>query len=283
MKNNNYRYFRYTDTFIDIPNNNQKKDKVNEAITAILSDISITDYKKYLQLANFDKIENIIKARVGGQGLLIGSSLIDYGELKIDTDNSDMYDIRNFFQNSLQFDYTMGHVYVPGSSLKGAFRSYIHEGSSSLMSVYKKLQEKLCFTEINECILKLENDLFEGIGSKSVIYHDSFFEAIENTQGIIPSYIMYNSEFITPHTKDVESDKLEPEHTPNPLYMLKVVSGTTLNININIPDCLIKEYKEYGINLYTDVLVVGLGEFGIGAKTNTGFGHFDKIEYKGRK
>lgn len=282
MKNYNYLYFRYTDTFVA---DEKKYDNITRNIKTILEPISESSYEDYINAICIENIEknHLIEAKVGGQGLIVGGSNIDYSELEINPlDQNNPLKINNFFQNSLQFDYTLGHVYVPGSSIKGALRAYIHEGSTRLQSVYKKLSATN--EDITSVIESMERDLFDANENEPVIYYDSFITGIPiSTNENSKKYVIYNSEFITPHVKDVENEKIDLLHTPNPLYILKVVNGAMLNINIQVPTWMIEKYSELGVDIYEDILVPAFEELGVGAKTNTGFGHFKEVTYKGKK
>lgn len=182
---------------------------------------------------------------------------VSYPGLLIGTGYNHEAGIKEEIICGFSFDYVTGMPYLPGSSLKGILRSafkhpdYIKELLSSMESG-------------NTDVATLENEIFEGIDKDgnllktTDVFYDSFPSAA-NFNNILAE------EIIAPHNCDVFK-------SPNPLTVLKIRPETSIKFRFKIQDGII--CKEKKSELFKNILL----DFGVGAKTNVGFGFL--VPYK---
>ncbi len=223
-------------------------------------------------------------------GLLIGAGYAHetgkIGELKL----------------GFQFDHTYGMPVLSGSSVKGVIRSafpqfktekgkpWIIDRNDTDMSI-KKGKAKYIGNqllkwaeegdELYTKVHRLEQHIFEGLNieqpkneEKSVYYslyqRDIFYDAFP-VKGIGENgKKMLGTDAITPHGTN-------PLKNPTPLPFIKILPGVSINFvfKTNAPVCFNLTWDNR-IKLYHDILA----EFGAGAKTNVGYGQFQKSVYK---
>lgn len=138
------------------------------------------------------------------------------------------------------FDYVTGQPYIPGSTVKGVLRSHFKDHSQAVMALADKSE-----AEVKE----LESQIFDG--------NDIFFDAVVY-DGDEYGFLM-GSEYITPHSS--------PTENPVPIQLIKVLPGVRFEFrfHLNDSDLMTAADKE---RLFQALL----STFGIGAKTNVGFG-----------
>ncbi|KLE02184.1 type III-B CRISPR module RAMP protein Cmr6 [Aliarcobacter butzleri] len=144
------------------------------------------------------------------------------------------------------FDYTSGLPEISGSSIKGVLRSaFAHK---------EYIKEILDDSTLD--IEKLEYDIFDN--------KDIFFDAIIIKSG--KNNKILGDDFITPHKEEIKN--------PIPLRFIKVIPEVTFSFEFLLEDGLIK--KEKKLALFKQIIL----DFGLGAKTNVGYGKFQEIEAK---
>jgi len=152
----------------------------------------------------------------------------------------------------LLFDYVTGIPYIPGSSLKGMLRAYFPKTASD--KEYEQLIRELLPKECgNVDILDLKKNMFEN--------SDIFLGAFPKTKGML-----LDMDNITPHKQFDD---------PDTITFVKIRPGVEF-----VFSAVFYDYKK------DDVLVTGEQKrdlckqlillFGIGAKTNTGYGKFSE-------
>jgi CRISPR-associated protein Cmr6 len=256
------------------------------------SNISWLFYKDYFQGMSFDGNENDKKLIKTKNSKLTGSSLkvvenvlaqqrittvIQYPGLATGVGINHEAGVEGEFKLGLHFDYTYGMPVIYGSSVKGVLRSAFpemevpekeHEKESEKENRIKKNKLRNCKIDlINEYLGKnlepseideLRKSIFDGTidGEAISIYQrDVFFDAVivkPNKKRQILA-----SDSITPHKKLQE---------PNPITFLKIASGVTIEFRFNLKDGIISADKK--LNLFKKIIL----DFGIGAKTNVGYG-----------
>jgi CRISPR-associated protein Cmr6 len=210
-------------------------------------------------------------------GLLVGSGYAHDTKAKGD------------FKIGFFFDHTTGLPVIPGSSVKGVCRSVFEldkgkkTAKKSLAAVdfifnellekyqsapdfkYKADIEKIK-AELNEN--KLKHLVKEIFGQDKEKGKDIFFDAILNTDITKP---FLANDFITPH-KHKSNPALDPFTNPNPIQFLKVRSEVTFEFRFSFTNTeeWTKEIKE--LFFKQEILT-----FGIGAKTNIGYGQFEAV------
>ena len=169
------------------------------------------------------------------------------------------------FKLGMHFDYTYGLPVIYGSSVKGVLRSYFKE-------VYKGEDADALIADIFDGKdYNDKNTPFEKRRSKPTYERDVFFDAIiaaPNKGG----YIL-ESDAITPHGGDKHDN---PFAEPNPVPFVKIASGVKLKFRFKLVDtlddngeivCSVEDKKD----LFMEILTT----FGIGAKTNVGYGQLE--------
>lgn len=181
-----------------------------------------------------------------------------YPGLLIGTGN--LHDIRadGAYKLGFSFDYVNGLPYLPGSSLKGLLRSVFpsqhlktnKEGYVCyLTGMLEDIKEG---TYLEEQIDQLERAIFD--------YQDVFLGAYPVTENADRSYLA--TEYVTPH-KELKN--------PNPISFVKVKPNVCFRFHFLLRDNEVLTAEEQ-LKLFKNLIL----EFGVGAKTNVGFGKFSE-------
>lgn len=150
-------------------------------------------------------------------------------------------------------DYVTGLPIIPGSTVKGVLRSALR---SALQSTHELDEKKLLE------IFGKENGSSGNDEQGKVIFYDAIPVKAD------PNKKLFGLEYITPHYQ--EDDKFHGEFTnPIPLRLLKVLPEVTYLFRFGFDKWDDKTVsKEELHKQFKDILTI----FGIGAKTNVGFG-----------
>lgn len=164
---------------------------------------------------------------------------------KVEGDKED--DAPEVYNLGMYFDYTSGLPVIPGSSIKGMLRSAIEEWD--FLADYKP----------NNGVTREEiiKTVFEGEGL-SIYDRDIFLDAIP----IRVDNKLFGEDYITHHPN--------PLQNPNPVRFLRVNPGVTYQFRFilrNNDNGLKADFKE-------DLFKAIICTFGLGAKTNVGYGQF---------
>lgn len=164
-----------------------------------------------------------------------------------------------FYQLGMYFDYTSGLPTIPGSSIKGVLKSAIKgwsfwEYKSSNGDWRWKKEDKDAFLKY----------VFEGEGL-SCYEQDIFLDAVPVESGST----LFGDDYITPHK--------HPLRNPVPIRFLRVNPGVTYRFRFILKDTKVlvggKEIlfsAEQKRDLFKEIILT----FGLGAKTNVGYGRF---------
>ena len=162
-------------------------------------------------------------------------------------------------KTGFSFDYTTGQPYIPASSVKGMLRSYFKEHRQAVSEIIKSVA-KIDFSadkpspkEKSEIEL-LESDIFD--------YNDIFLDAVVYW-GDKYGY-MLSSDYITPHDQDHIKN-------PVPIRILKINTGVRLEFRFLLNDHTVND-KTVKKDMLKDIFTELLSLFGVGAKTNVGYG-----------
>jgi CRISPR-associated protein Cmr6 len=147
------------------------------------------------------------------------------------------------FKNGFSFDYTTGQPYIPGSSVKGILRSCFENGIAGEVLGFDKDQ-----------LSKLEKEIFDG----SDVFLDAVIYDSDKTGHIL------GEDYITPHSDETKN--------PVPIKILKVLPDVKWEFRFILKDGTIKADEKQ--ELFIDLLEL----FGVGAKTNVGYGVLSKTE-----
>lgn len=156
--------------------------------------------------------------------------------------------IRGEFQLGMHFDWTYGMPVIYGSSVKGAILSNIEAG----IELYNECHK-------NQMIPTVTRNTFEDFFGEDV-----FFDAI--ILGFPQGKSFLAPDAITKHPDD-------PFKNPIPIPFLKIAPGCTMEFRFLLHDSglFTQEVKR-------DLFSVIISTFGIGAKTNVGYGRFEMFK-----
>ena len=194
-----------------------------------------------------------LKLKTTYPGLLIGSGL------------SHGTPIENDIKCGFQFDYSTGLPIIPGSSVKGVLRSAFPDKKKD--ETYNCMRiDYIRSLLLKQGIKCTDNDIFlmaENIFNHEKDKYDIFMDAIITNGPDHGKFI--GDDYITPHKN--------PYKDPNPIQFIKVLPEVEFTFFFKLaPYTLNKEAKTEvnKLELYRQILL----DFGIGAKTNVGYGHF---------
>ena len=201
-------------------------------------------------------------------GLIIGSGYAHGISAKeSDKDNKES-DIKMGFY----FDYTSGLPVIPGSSVKGLLRSLF---GLSKNDPYKEAKEELIreFLDMKDLDVEtLGRVIFDGVDANnpkkrlSPYKQDRFYEARIVK---VTNYLM-KDDYIAPHTY--------PLKNPVPIRFLKINSGVKFRFTFELVDTKIND-NTVTANKKEELFCYLINNFGVGAKTNVGYGVFED-DYK---
>lgn len=285
-------YYDFKSLYRSIRDN--QDDKTEEEITVgFFNTRNEIIFKSEFIPTNEFKVEstNNIALQTTYPGLLSGSGVTHEtgkkGELKL----------------GFTFDHTTGLPYLPGSTVKGAIRQVFPnhlrkkalkiENLSERNKIFEKAKalELYCLNLIGGGItpvqlFQLEWMIFEGktienindvflaneimfskINEKSIpiyesdIFHDAYIE-----ESKLANKLFLDRDFITPHSN--------PLKNPIPVQFLKVLPKVNWVFQFDLKNTKINESLSFKPDqkraLFKEILL----EFGIGAKTNVGYGQF---------
>lgn len=168
-------------------------------------------------------------------------------------------DSGNDIKVGFSFDYVTGQPYIPGSSVKGLLRSYFRHPEVIQQLLGKDLSVS--------AVRALENSIFEA-DDDAVTDADIFFDAVikcGDKEGLVLGF-----DSITPHGEDLTKN-------PVPIKIVKILPDVVIEFSFNLKDSSVGNItitsteKE---NLFKEILC----NFGIGAKTNVGYGVLTAVD-----
>ncbi len=196
-------------------------------------------------------------------GLLIGSGYLH--PVMTESSKENVVD----FQLGFFFDHSTGLPVIPGSSIKGVLRSVF--SNPEMINEYLKEISSDLYLEA-KAIENLKEVIFEGnIESKPMgiyerdIFHDAFLVAgdDENEDKFLAD------DYITPHIDELSD--------PKPIRFMKIRSNVVFQFNFDLKETKIGGKSitaESKKQLFSKILL----DFGIGAKTNVGYGHLIGVD-----
>ncbi len=167
----------------------------------------------------------------------------------------------------LCLDYVTGMPYIPGSSVKGVLRSafkhpeYIKE---LLKSVKFQGADSIDVHELEAHIFgnALEGKQYSVKPSET----DTFFDAV-----VVSTGKLLATDAITPHRGDEELLELA---APNPITMIRIRPGVRFLFQFSLHKVTMKVTADQKLKLFQKIIE----DFGIGAKTNVGYGTFEEVQ-----
>lgn len=174
--------------------------------------------------------------------------------------------VKGEFKLGMHFDYTTGLPIVYGSSVKGVLKSYFsacYEGDKDVDALIAVIFDGLSY-----------NLNADARTPKPIYDRDVFFDAIIVEPS--PSRKLLESDALAPHGGDRHDN---PFAAPVPIPFIKIAPGTRLRFRFKLVDT--KDEKgdslmtvDEKIKCFKKILTT----YGIGAKTNVGYGQLK--EYK---
>jgi CRISPR-associated protein Cmr6 len=283
-----YKYYFEDSDKIDLKNeeNNRLRDTLANRNETILK----RKFEPCDHIFSLNSMHPFPLLKVCYPGLLIGSGYTHEAVFEDKDDKNDALKIGFFF------DYSTGMPCLPGHSVKGALRSvfpnhknekHIKAKSELIVDLLKKsnVDSVKCFNEY------LDNRKISGVAYSDVCFAKLLGEIIFEGQ---EPYGYSNGEFlyeqISLYRKDIFHDAYienagaggfflatdyithhaDPLKDPNPVKFLKILPEVKIQFQFDLKDGLIS--KEAKIKLFHLILL----DFGIGAKTNVGYGQFEE-------
>lgn len=166
--------------------------------------------------------------------------------------------IKGEFKLGMHFDYTYGMPVVYGSSVKGVLSSYFVDVFND---EFKKLHPGVDAET-------LRKEIFEGThnGTPISIYErDIFLDAVVTEKDEKGRFLVSDS--ITPHTEGALKN-------PIPLTFMKIAPGCTLEFRFKLRESLVFDIS---VADKLEIFKKIIGLYGVGAKTNVGYGQFDVV------
>lgn len=193
--------------------------------------------------------------RIGNPGLLVGIGLL-HSIRDSDVD----------FKLGFAFDHTTGLPYVPGSSIKGVLRSAFIENTQYVLGL---LEAENVTISLEDCVTFLFENTVEQVEPwrPRSIYYDAF----PQSEGTMKQQLM-GWDAITRHPSLTSN--------PNPVKMIKVMPGVRFRFQF---ECYDHPDAQSGLTAKAQVAVFQriMEDWGIGAKTNTGYGVLRRVACEG--
>ncbi|MDD1703032.1 MAG: type III-B CRISPR module RAMP protein Cmr6 [Methanoregula sp.] len=158
----------------------------------------------------------------------------------------------NVLETGITLHHTYGVPVIPGSALKGLAAHYCDQvwgnSANQKYQLYEEYHEVLFGTDEN---------------SGHIIFHDGWITPGSVTTSLVP-------EIMTPHHKDYYSEKRAPTDfdEPIPISFLAIRGTFLIAVTCDVPGEEGKKWEDLAFRILTDAL----REWGIGGKTNAGYG-----------
>lgn len=164
--------------------------------------------------------------------------------------------VESEFKLGMHFDHTSGMPIIYGSSVKGVLREYFYD-------VCEEEDAKGIKADIFG-----SDDKNKATYTKSNYKRDIFFDAVIIEAN--DSRKILAPDAITPHTDG-------PLKNPKPITFVKIASGCTLEFRFHLEDSMVNDRiisKEQKLDWFKEILTT----YGIGAKTNVGYGQLTVVK-----
>lgn len=169
--------------------------------------------------------------------------------------------IKEEIKVGFNFDYTTGMPYIPASSVKGALHS-VFRGEKWIYIAHKMgWNNKEKVNELERFIFGVNAENKETIEEGKDIFFDATIIQKEKR--------LLGRESISPHKSKLKN--------PIPITMLKVVPGNRIKFSFLLQENILRDGEIITVEKKLQLFKEILKDFGIGAKTNVGFGKLDEV------
>ena len=177
--------------------------------------------------------------------------------------------IKGEFKLGMHFDYTSGLPIIYGSTVKGVLKSYfMDEYNNENVDINALIEDIFKGKDYNDKATSAEKR-----ASKSVYDRDIFFDAIiiePNKDGKI-----LESDALAPHGGNSHDN---PFAEPTPLPFIKIAPEVTLLFRFKLNDTKEGDKVVMSVADKKELFEKILTKYGIGAKTNVGYGQLKSLE-----
>ena len=238
----------YKDYFSDVDFRNLASDASKAAVQRSNACLTAPVRNTDLVLGNLPTVSNSFELEVIYPGLITGVGIQHEAG------------VEGEFKLGLHLDYTTGLPLIYGSSVKGVLRSYFKE-------VYNGADADVII-----------NDIFEGVASdgnpKSIYARDIFYDAVVTAAN--RDNLILCGDSLAPHGGDSHTD---PFIEPVPISFVKIAPGVKVLFRFKLCDTMDAAGKVIMSATQKEMLFLQiLTVFGIGAKTNVGYGQLKATE-----
>lgn len=266
-KNMNYIYFDEYFDGLSVDNEMKSEldriDEKNSTITEFRFSTFEAFKDKFTEVSGYSEI----KATTLYPGLLIGTGT-----------PHNLKGNAGAIYNGFSLDPVSGMPFIPGSSLKGMLRSCFPDEENNVKYSDKR-REYIKSILADKCLV--EYDDIEALRKNIFENNDVFLGAFPKIKN--DSEALLDTDIITPHTPDWYSDynPLKRYANPIPVTILKVRPGVEFIFSFILHDMTDEDGKVIVSAENKRVLFENLlSDFGIGAKTDVGFGKLSIPETK---
>ena len=162
------------------------------------------------------------------------------------------------------FDYVTGLPYIPGSTVKGCLRQVFSGKKIIYVKEFFGITDDKAIEELEEKIFGHAKEDSESLVGGS----DTFFDAQIVAGSEKAEEKILGMDNITPHKSPVEE--------PTIINILKILPGVTFRFQFKLTDTTLSDGTIVAIQQKKDLFESVLMDFGIGAKTNVGYGSLSK-------
>ena len=286
IKITNMHYYFYHDYYDFLDEVDEKGE--SKSLVHFLNE-NIPFEKKHEAITSYcykDISSNWIKNNFNENYVQVLTGTVQYPGLLMGTGYTHALGAKGEIIIGFSFDYVTGLPYLPGSSLKGILKDKFQYGEYILENLKDTVEKNLIQKENmkNEEIDLIMNVLIKSIfGDENIpgkdVFMDSYIQPKESKN-------VLKIDYLAPHNQEMKSESEEKKKlfNVNVLTMLRVAPGAKINLNFILKDSVIEPVKkengdvvlngfnftkELKLELFKQILT----DFGIGAKTNVGYGN----------
>lgn len=283
MPDSNLGYLYYKEYYDELIKDDKCYDRILNKCKDEEAEKKIQDHfneknGKILKSSNIDEIKQIKsvysrKVKEDDQEIFFKTT---YPGLLIGSGYSHIISEKGEFKLGLEFDYTTGLPIINGSSVKGLLRSVFYNEQDKcelqeskkeyIESTIKKFKKDFRFSESFD-FKDLTEEIFEGkIDGENIpmyerdIFYDAVVDVERTEKAIGTNKNIFGEDFITPHRDLLKN--------PIPLKFLKIMPNVVWCFRFNLKNKTLE--SDIKRNLFKQIIL----DFGIGAKTNVGYGYF---------